>query len=524
MAFVSAPFLLFVACTVLIYYLVPSRFRWGVVLAASLIFYWVNSHWLILILAMTSAVTYGTAVLVQRINSISPEEMQNLKPAEKRALKSERKKKSGAVLKVGILLDLAVLLLLKYSNFFLSLVSSVAGGKVPELHLLLPLGISFYTLQAIGYMVDVHRGKTEAETNYLKFLLFMSYFPQIVQGPIPRFRQLAGQFFEEHPFDLRQIQFGMQLVLWGFMKKTIIADRLAVPVNELFDNSAGRTGLIVFLAAVGYGLQVYADFSGGMDIAAGVSQMLGIRLEANFKQPYFATSIEDFWRRWHITLGAWMREYIFYPLSLSKAFGTLGKKSRKLLGAQAGKRLPAFLSMFIVYFLVGFWHGPNWKYIAYGIWNGVFIMAGILLTDVYAGMKEKCRISDDQFSWRAFQMIRTFVLCSIGRFFSRANDLPHAMAMIGQMTENWWDLSFLLDGSLVKLGLDTANWILLLIAILVLFLVDSLHEKGVSIRESIAAQPLVFRWLIYYAAFFAVLIFGIYGPLYDSTAFIYEQF
>ena len=524
MAFVSAPFLCFTAVVVLRYYLVPKRFQWYIVLGGSLVFYWINSGWLILVLAMTSAVTYGTGLLLGKISREASAGTEGLTPAEKRERKAAYKKKSAAVLRVGILLDLSALLLLKYSNFFLSLVQRLGAGKLPLLHLLLPLGISFYTLQAIAYMADVHRGKAEPEKNYLKFLLFMSYFPQIVQGPIPRFRQLAGQFFEEHPFDIRQIQFGMQLVLWGFMKKSIIADRLAVPVNELFDHSSGRSGLILFLAAVGYGLQVYADFSGGMDIACGVSQMLGIRLEANFKQPYFATSIEDFWRRWHITLGAWMKEYVFYPLSLSKTFGSLGRKSRKLLGAKAGKRLPAFLSMFIVYFLVGLWHGPNWKYIAYGVWNGVFIMAGILLTDVYAQMREKCHIREDQFSWRFFQMLRTFVLCSIGRFFSRADNLPHALSMIGQMTGKWWDLSFIVDGSLIKLGLDTANWVLLLLAILILFLVDYLHEKGVSIRESIAEQPLVFRWVIYYGAFFAVLIFGIYGPLYDSASFIYEQF
>lgn len=219
-----------------------------------------------------------------------------------------------------------------------------------------------------------------------------------------------------------------------------------------------------------------------------------------------------------------MRDYIFYPLSLSKAFGSLSKKSRKVLGAFVGKRLPPFLAMFVVYFLVGFWHGPEWKYVGYGIWNALFIMSGILLEDVYDRGKRLCGIDGESFGWRLFQMVRTFCISSAGRFFVGAHGLRAALAMMQSVTEHWYDLSFLLDGSLLNLGLDTANWILLAVSIAGLFFVDFLHEKNVHIRESIAKQYFVFRWLIYYGAVIAILAFGIYGPEYNSASFIYEQF
>ncbi|MBR6185568.1 MAG: MBOAT family protein [Clostridia bacterium] len=386
------------------------------------------------------------------------------------------------------------------------------------------MGISFYTLQAIAYLVDIYHGKVQADRNPAKFLLFMSFFPQIIQGPIPRHGHLADQLYEGHAFDYRRLCFGAQLMLWGFIKKLVIAERLAIPVNYLFENYRNYSGPIVFFAVALYGLQVYADFSGGMDIARGVAQMLGIELALNFKQPYYSTSIEDFWRRWHITMGSWMKDYVFYPLSLSKAFTNLSRKSRKILGQFVGKRLPAFLAMFIAYFCVGFWHGANWKCIAYGVWNGCFIMSGILLEGVYQKSREICGINESAVTWRLFRMLRTFVIVSFGRFFSRAADLPTALDMFGRTFKHWRDITFITNGTLLKLGLNNANWIVLSLFVIVLLYVDSRHEKGISFREVFARQPLLFRWAIYIAAILLVLIFGIYGPEYNVANFVYEQF
>jgi len=531
MAFVSVQFLIFIAVTILVYFLVPKKFQWCVLLAASYAYFWFSSKWLFLVLLASTAVTFFTAKAVYGVNTKGKQYIkdntESMSSKERKEYKDKTKKKAKRVLMVGVILDLGTLLFLKYFNFFASNSNRLlkyAGIELPMLQLLLPIGISFYTLQAIAYMVDVYRGKYEPDKHFGKFMLFMSYFPQIVQGPIARHNQLAHQLYEEHKFDYKRFMYGLQLILWGYMKKMIIADRIAIPVNQIFDHYSDYSGLMIFFGAAFYGLQVYADFFGGMDIARGFSQIIGVELELNFLQPYFSKSIEDFWRRWHITLGGWMRDYVFYPLSLSKAFGNLSKKSRKVLGQFVGKRLPSFLAMFIVYFLVGFWHGANWKYIAYGVWNGVFITAGILLVEVYDKAREKCGIAADSFTWRLFQIIRTFCLVAMGRIFSRADDLGAALGMFKLMFKKFYDLSFILDGSLINLGLDNANWILLIISVVVLFVVDYLHERGVQIRDKIANQNIIFRWLIYYAAIIIIIIFGVYGPEYNSASFIYEKF
>ena len=420
-----------------------------------------------------------------------------------------------------------MLLFLKYYNFFAensNLLLRHFGVELPYLRLILPLGISFYTLQAMSYMIDVYRKKVVPDTNLAKFMLYMSFFPQIVQGPINRHSQLADQLYSPHSFDYKRVCFGVQLILWGFMKKLIFADLIGIPVDYIFDNYKDYTGLILFFGAAGYGLQVYADFSGGMDITRGIAQIFGIDMVLNFEQPYFSNSIENFWRRWHITLGSWMRDYIFYPLSLSKSFGNLGKKVRKIFGNYLGKRIPAFLAMFIVFILVGVWHGPQWKYIAYGVYNGIFIVFGILLDEKYAQARDKVGIDPESVSWKIFQILRSFILISIGRYFSRGRSFRAAVSMFRLSLIRWFDLSFLVDGTMNSIGIDSAHWLVIILSLAVLLGVDYLHEKGVHIRETIANQHLIFRWFIYILAVVLLIIFGIYGPAYDSGAFIYEQF
>lgn len=453
MTIVSLVFFLFTAAVVLAYYLTPLKFRWLVLLAASYLFYWFNSAWLVLVLLGVTMATYGIGLWIQHVNDKSAAFLKgpgkDLSREERKVEKDAAKRTARRILTLGILVDLAVLIFLKYFNFLgenlnnLMHLLGVKSDPVPRLNLLLPLGLSFYTLQAISYMIDIYRGKAKADRNPAKFMLYMSFFPQIIQGPIPRHGKLAGQLYEGHKFDYNEVCYGAQLMLWGLMKKLIIAERLAVVANSIFRGYESYSGPILFFCAALYGLQVYADFSGGMDIARGVAQMVGVKLELNFAQPYFSTSIEDFWRRWHITMGLWMRDYVFYPLSLSKFFTWLSRKSRKLLGQFVGKRLPAFLAMFIVYFLVGFWHGAQWKYVAYGLWNGIFIMSGILLENVYAKLRTRCGIREEAFSWRVFRMVRTFVIVSFGRFFTGAGRLTVALKMFRKTFVNWRDISCL---------------------------------------------------------------------------------
>lgn len=532
MTIVSITYIIFVVAVVAAYYITPKKYRWITLLAASFVFYFLNSKWLLFVMIATSLFTFFIGKLISDVNSKGKayikEKGSELSKDEKKAYKEKTKRRARSILTIGIIVDVLVLLFLKYHNFFAEnangLFSLIGLGKpIPLLGLLLPLGISFYTLQAIAYMTDIYRGKIDADTNPAKFLLFMSFFPQIVQGPIPRHAQLANQLYEGHDFDYERFCFGWQLLLWGLIKKLVIAERLAMPVNELFGNHTEYSGPILFVAALLYGIQIYADFSGGMDIVRGVAQMMGIDLELNFTQPFFAKSIEDFWRRWHITMGAWMRDYVFYPLSLSKAFTNLSRNSRKLLGQYVGKRLPSFLAMFIVYFLVGFWHGPNWKYIVFGLWNGVFIMVSILLENTYSKSRDLLKINENVFSFRVFRMVRTLIIVSFGRYFSRAADLPTALSMLRSTFSGFSGISKI-PSTIISLCDGKLNIAVLGFAILILFAVGYLHEKGYSIRSSIAKQGLVVRWAVYLAAVVFLLICGIYGPGYDASAFIYQQF
>lgn len=472
--------------------------------------------------------TYGIGIWIGKIYNQGKDlyiKNPDLSKDEKKIVKNNTKRNAKMVLILGISVDLGILLYLKYANFFLDNLH-IFFRKVDyqKLNLFLPLGISFYTLQAIGYLFDVFRKKYPAERNPIRFLLFMSWFPQIIQGPIARYDQIADQLYKGHSFDFQRLGYGIQLMLWGWFKKLVIADRIALVVPNIIGKPGIHQGLIIFFAFALYGIQVYTDFSGGMDIARGFSQVIGIELKLNFNQPYFSRSIEEFWRRWHITLGSWMRDYVFYPLSLSKTFGNIGKKARKIFGINIGKKVPSFLSMFIVYFLVGFWHGSSYKYIAYGLWNSIFIMSSIMLTGVYEKTRNLLGFSQESFTYRVFQIFRTFIIVTLGRYFSGAATFKDAIRFYNNTFINWQDLSFILDGTLKNLGLDTANWFLLAAALLFLLLTDFLHERGYHIRESISKQHILFRWIIYAAAILAILIFGIYGPNYNAAAFIYAQF
>lgn len=532
MAFVSVEFLAFISVVCLVYFLTPARAKWIVLLMASYVFYAFSSIKMLVFLLFTTATTFVAGQLLGKVSKRTKEYIASNKESlgreEKKAYKERQLKKKRRIVFLMVFINLGMLIFLKYFNFLAGNVNQLLGitgvdVTIPFLELFLPLGISFYTLQAIGYVVDVYREKYEPDKNIVKFALFMSFFPQIVQGPIARYDHLAHQLYEPHKFDYDRVTKGAQLILWGFMKKLVLADRIAILVNQIFNNYTQYEGVMLFIGAVGYSLQIYGDFSGGMDIARGVSQILGIDLAVNFERPYFSRSLGEFWRRWHITLGSWMKDYVFYPLSLSKSFNKLGKRCRKIFGNYIGKKLPTFLSMFIVFMFVGVWHGSSWKYIAYGFWNGGIISASILLESFYEKCNAACKIDAESYGWKFIQMVRTFVLCSLGRYFSRAETCRIALSMFKGtfICFNPWVLT---DGTLMQLGLEMVDYLLIATMILILLVVGILQERGVHLRDSIAQQNIIFRWTLYMGALIFVLLAGIYGPGYSASEFIYQQF
>ncbi len=532
MSFTSFSFFTFLSLLFIIYFLIPKKYQWIVLLAGSYIFYIASSPVTTAFLLFTTLTTFYTGIFLGKANEQYAQKVslagESLTKEQKNRYKAENKKNKSKILVVSLLITFGILAFLKYYNFFTDSANMAFNilsiqAELPGLNLLLPLGISFYTFQSTGYIIDVYRGKIAPDKNLAKFALFVSFFPQIVQGPIGRYNELAGQLYDEHPFDYTRAKHGLQLVLWGLFKKLVIADRAAIIVNTVFDNYADYQGLTIFLAVFLYCIQVYCDFSGGIDIARGVAQVLGINLRENFKRPFFATSIADFWRRWHISLSEWMRDYIFFPLSISRSFARLGKTARKYLGTYLGKLAPTFLAMLITFLAVGIWHGARWNFVAYGLYNGILIFTGILLDPFLTRLFSERKINTDHFPWRLLKIFGTLFLVCIGRYFSRADGFTIALRMMRSTFSNI-DLTLFSGNQIVQLGLNEKNLLLLLAALIVLLVVDILQESGIKLRERISAQPVVFRWALYFTAIFSIILFGIYGITYTATDFIYMGF
>ena len=302
----------------------------------------------------------------------------NLTIDEKKAYKAKNKKLRKIHMVLGIISIVAVLAVMKYLNFTIGNINTVLGWfnssfKLSTVKWFLPLGISFYTFQAIGYIADVYWGKYEAEQNFFKFLLFMSFFPKIMQGPIIRYNEIKETLFGENDFNYEGFTNGLKRMLWGYFKKMVIADCLIVFTKYAFENPQLLSSIEAVLAIICYFIYDYCDFSGYMDIACGVSECLGVKLPENFNHPYFACGIDEYWRRWHMTLGAWFKDYIFYPLSVSKFSLNLGKKSKKIFKKNANK-VPAIFGLILVWFLTGLWHGASWNFVFWGLFYFVLLV------------------------------------------------------------------------------------------------------------------------------------------------------
>lgn len=532
MSFISFSFAIFLLITFSLYFLVPRKYQWVVALTASYVFYLFASVPAVIFIIFTTLSTFGAGLAMGKANAQYNKKLaddaKTLTSEQKKLLKSENKKRKHTYLVIALLLNFGILAVIKYGSLFIDSANQLfqfasLDLSIPGLELLLPLGISFYTFQSAGYLIDIYRGKISPDRNLPKFALFVSFFPQIVQGPISRYDELAGQLTEPHEFEYNRAKYGLQLILWGLFKKLMIADRIAVMVDTVFNDYTPYTGITLLAASLFYCIQLYCDFSGGIDIARGAAQVMGIHLTNNFERPFFATSIADFWRRWHITLGRWMREYIFYPLSLSPFFAKIGRLARKVLGNSLGRQFPAFLATVITFLIIGIWHGANWKYAVYGLYNGGLICLGILLHPLLTRWFTQENAKIDGFGWRVMKILGTNFLIVVGRIITRAPDLIVARRMIRRSFLNFNPWVFT-DSTFTSLGLDAANLALLAGALLVLLIVGILQENGFKLREEIAKQNIVFRWGVYLLAVTSILIFGMYGIEYDAADFIYMGF
>lgn len=529
MSLTSIEFLLFAMAVVFLYYILPKRVQWYVLLAASLLFYSLAGMRSVVYILVTASSTYVATRMMQQIadrqRAAIRESVIPLSREEKTNLKASGKRRRKRVMIACLILNFGILCAFKYFHFALAqlnaLLSVLGGREIPDtFRLLVPLGISFYTFQTVGYLIDVFWEKVDAERNFGKVLLFVSFFPQIIQGPISDFKHLSNELFTPHAFTYRNYSFGCQRILWGFFKKLVIADTLTPYVLDVFTNYSQYPGITVLFGAFLYAVQIYADFSGYMDIVCGFCEILGIRLLENFKRPYFSKSVAEYWRRWHISLGVWFKTYLYYPIGVAKWNQRLGKSAQTWFGKAFGQTASASVALVAVWLTTGLWHGASWAYIAWGGLNGLFIILSLWLEPVYAAAKSKLHISERTAVWRAFQVLRTFLLLMFIKVLPEVGTLRDGLGFWRQIFINREiprSLSALMpyDGSEVTL--------FVLMIGLFLMLAVSLISRRQSMREYLATRPTALRWILFLFLFFMIALFGSASSA-EAGGFMYAGF
>ncbi len=523
MLFTSAAFVGFLAAVLLLYYLVPKKLQWLLLLAANLLFYaCAGLSGLIFLLGASAVVWLGTNLIDRSLSKQKQflKENKDLSGEEKKSCRKRMQRTRTAIMVTSLLLLLGVLSVLKYTNFVINNVNSIFGTKLIGVDWLLPMGISFFTFQAVAYVIDVYWEKVQAQKNPLKITLFISFFPLLIQGPICRYQELSETLFAPHKPTYENLSFGLQRIIWGYFKKLVIADRLLIAVTTLCGNPETYCGGYFVLAALLYAIELYADFTGGIDITIGIAQMMGIKLPENFRRPYLSRNIAEYWRRWHISMGTWFKDYIFYPISVSKGMLTIAKRTKQK-HPQLSKKLPVYIATIVTWFLTGLWHGAAWNFVVWGLLNAVFILAAEEFKPISVKFRSKYPRLTSSRGYHVFEILRTFCLMSCIRMLDCYRDVPVTFRMFGSVFTKWnWSEVF---SKLCSFGLSASDYIIVGIGVAMLIGVSLYEERRGSIREALKdhvwLNGVVFTLLI-----LAILVFGAYGIGYDSAQFIYNQF
>lgn len=532
MRITSIPFILFIAATVILCRALPKKWRWAVLLAASVVFYVTYSVVGILILTGTALVTYFAALRIQKIQDEQAKWMaDNRQTADKEEKKAKRKESNRRQRRYVILvvaLSVGLLFLFKYYGYFASSINRAFATHLwTAENLLLPLGISFYSLQLIGYVVDVSRGILPAERNPLKVVLYGAFFLSIMQGPFNRYNDLMPQICNDDPPKLNFYTFKLAVlrITWGYIKKMCIADQVGCIATEVFSNYANYSGLGIILGVICFPIQLYADFSGYMDIVSGIGELLGIQMPINFRQPFFSRNMSEFWQRWHITLGAWLKDYVFYPILKSNVFQSFGKWLTGRVGKEAGRRIPTYLGMIILWTLIGAWHGAGFNYVfGVGLLQFIYIFLGEITAPVTGRLKDRLHIKEESLPWHIFQSLRCTALMIFAWVFFNSKTFMDAIGVLGRIFADRPGLGQITAVFEVVAGTWKIWLPYVFLCVIALFVVDLLCAKGLSVRAEIEKRPYPIRMWIYLAAIFTIIIFGAYGTQFDANDFIYFQF
>lgn len=522
-------FLLFLAASLLLYWLCPKKYRYIPLLVESVVFLLLVDWKSIFFILFSMIVIFLCAYFIDK-NAKKQKDYISLHKGEmtleeKKAYKTKNKHIRKSLLVVGILAVTILLGIMKYLGFLLGSVQSIVqlfGGNFAfELRgWFLPVGISFYTFQAIGYLVDVYWGKYEAERNPFRFALFMFYFPKLLQGPIVRYNEMKETLFEEKTLTYDNFTNGLKRMAFGYLKKMVVADALMAFLKFAFANVAELSGVESFLSVVLYFIQDYCDFSGYMDIAIGASMTFGIVLPENFNRPYFARNIDEYWRRWHITLGTWFKDYIFYPLSISRFSLGIGKFFKKF-SKGLGQKMPAVFGLIVVWLLTGLWHGASWNYVLWGGYYGVIIIISIFLEPLKNWFYEKTKISRNNVFIQIWQHLLTLFLLAFGKILFMCNDLSSTWQMFVQCF-HWNNLS--LQNIWNQIG--DSSFFTAISCFAPIFIVDLIQEiwPKTSFLSKFNRLPIYVRWPIMIALIVVIVWFGWYGNGLPHFDFGYTQF
>lgn len=497
MLFNSINFIIFFPIVTVLYFIIPKKIRYLWLLVASYFFYMGWNPKYALLLLFSTLITYLSGIFLD----VLPQKFNVFNETLYRK----------AVVVCSFTINLGVLFFYKYINFILDIFVGILGKAhinvtVPTFDVILPVGISFFTFQALSYTMDVYRKEIYAEKNFFRYALYVSFFPQLVAGPIERSKNLLKQLAVSTSFNFEQARDGLLLMLWGYFLKLVIADRVAIVVNVIYNSYEKYPGYYLIVASVLFAVQIYCDFAGYSTIAIGVAKILGIRLMENFDAPYTAQSISEFWRRWHISLTSWFKDYLYIPMG----------------GSKKGK-LRANFNKLTVFLLSGLWHGASLHYVAWGGINGLYQIIGNFLEPLRAHIVKILRLNPDSLGFKLYKVIITFILVDFSWIYFRASSLRSANAIVHSImtANNPW---ILFDSSLYQLGLHEKDFRLMIICIFVLIIVDIFKHYNICIRAIILKQDYIVRWLVIVFSIIFILIFGVWGPGYNASNFIYFQF
>ena len=517
----------FLPVVIILYNIIPKKLRPVLLLIASYLFFFDISGKLIIFLILSSLSIYFSALLMKKIDKVKEEKITDLESEEKRVVKEKYKRLKRTVLVVTILFNLSFLFFFKYLNFFGSIVNGILdilkiNYSFKLIKLLAPIGISFYTLQAISYLVDVYNGKVEASDSLLKVLLYLSFFPIIMEGPITRFSSVCDSLLKGEKTTYNSICLGYQRILFGMFKKFVIADRLNIFVKLTFGNYRSYSSLVLALGAIFYTILLYMEFSGTMDVVIGSAEIFNIKLEENFKAPFFSKNISEFWSRWHISLGLWLKNYIFYPVSMSKFVKKITAWFRKLFGSRVATQVMGSMALFAVWSLNGLWHGAGWTFVVFGYYHLILILLGNIFEPTVIKVCKKLKINRDNKFYKFLRIIKTCCLVVIGELIFRAPSLSVAFGMLGKIFTKFSLKGF--SSEVLSLGLDVCDFLVVILGVVVVFVVSLLNEKGKNVRERISQKNIFVRWAFYYALILGIILLGAYGPGYAPVDPIYADF